>query len=336
MSNILKTSAYRLNIRNGVRGAFGDHIKVTREFGPILGEDPTSVRYLFSSWIKFDPADIYPNFIGKKLLFAFGDKFYCFFESSPMNGDRLVCGFWTISQIDEYAFHYFRTDFFASMSTDWHLWSVEVFGAHEATGENVRFFLDGEVIATTEVPGEATIVKEIVDFGWQISSKLQQPLSSLATDLVYEDCFLYAWIADVSIFVKESLNVDAIVPFLYNKGCGIDANEYLDELDGARLGLYLPLSDGWMNTKTPGKGRRFFDDTGVAATGYFEGTPNTTDRPYDFPGRGGRVFTPREKYLSHTRSNDRFVSRAFPEFLHQVAWINRSIPVTDFPDAEGL
>ncbi len=337
MSNILKPSAYLFNARNGTPGAFADHIKTTREFGPLITENEASVVYLFNCWARFD-ASVFSPENRHQGLFNFGNRFFCnlrFIGAAPPSTVRLEVSDWkNFGAVP--ARETFESDLLASAFGVWEMWSVAIFGAHNFNGENIKLYRNGESLNVTPSAGAGTSLVFPQEAWWTVSSGRSWPLGGGGgADIEYYAADLNAELTDVSVFVKEDLDFSTIVSFLYNKGIGADASEY-DTSDGSRLGLYLPLRDGWMNTRRPGSGRVFADADGVFANGNFYSARNTTSRIFSCQGGGKRQLTNKDLYLSHTRSDNKFVCRSVPAFTHQNAWISRSIPVTDFPDAEGI
>ena len=337
MSNILKPSAYKLNYRNGSYSQLGDHIKITREIVPPIVEDPTNVWYLFNCWIRFDTRTITGD-NGFQGLFNLGNKYFCYFRFAGG-----IFSFWTKIWKRTVAIDFAEGFYTANLPQSglfdrWEMWSVLVKGVHDAVGgEEIIVYRNGVSLALTKETGPGVIGLTFTQQPWwTISAGAEWPITGGGgLDINYYNMDLQAEITDVSIFGKENLPHANIVSFLYNNGLGIDATEY-DTVDGSRLEAYLPLRDGWMNTRRPGSGRFFSDSLGVVGIGNFNPIQNVSDRNFEIQGSGQRVLTSRELYLSHTRSNDKFVHRSIPEFDHQVAWIGRSIPVADFPDAEGI
>jgi len=334
VSDILKPSSYRFNCRNGVYGSFGDHIEITRIIDPIVGEDPIGVWYLVNFWVKFESGMVGVG-TGYSGVFNFGNKFFCWFEFSGggVNKKLVVSDFKVVGGVPER--EYFETVNAPANYGVWEMWSVVLKGAFDSNGEDVLVYKNGvaEAVAPTPVAGASSVFTQ--EKWWTISSGEEWPVDVNVGVIGYSRVDLLANVTDFSIFVKETLPHAGIVSFLYNDGVGIDATEFV-LVNDIRLGAYLPLRDGWANSKRIGKGRIFTDENGVVGHAHFNATPNVTHRARDLQGNNKRPLTARDQYLSHTRSNDKFVHRSVPAFDHQFAWINRSIPISEFPDAEGI
>lgn len=334
MSNILKTSGYQINYRNGVAGDFEDYIFIHRELAPEPLEDPTSTKWLVSFWIK----DYLPSNLGvtEKLIFNWGNRFFCYIRPKSTSMFRVVFGFWKFHDPSgKYSFESWETEVMDA-SDKWEFWSFLVYDPYDAGEEGVDFYRNSVKEVLSFTAGVGIRVKAGPEPFWTFSADRETWDTDTSESPPLERLPLSCFITDLSIFVKEGLDYETIIEFLWNNGKGIDATEYDTGLDGSRLEVYLPLSDGWHLTRAPWKKRKYYDADGLLATCVFSTTQNTSKRFYDYPGGGRRGVGELAQYLAHTRSNNKFVQRNVPEFDHQNAWIGKSVPVTDFPDAEGM